>query len=209
MTAKQKIERKEMVEILKDAAFREEPVVLTPRGLAASFFCPIQSVNDDEVIVNSPIPPEMGPRVMQSPGFVLFCRSYKIETKALVPRGKSLVFAIPTESELTQDRADERVYLRRTDDNYVLIQHPYDKGTKFRRQIIDLSKGGFSFRARKITAFAQPGRQLSEIKIYVDGTLSATQKGKIVYVTRIIEPSGTSFFQVGVKFKEATNEAQS
>lgn len=208
MTVKQQIERHEMVALLKKAAARQDPVVLTPIGLSASFFCPIHSVSDDEVIVISPIPPELAHNVMQSPGFLLFCKPYKIEAKYLVPRGKSLAFAIPKEADLSQDRTDERVYLKRTDDNYVLIQHPYDKGTQVRRQLIDLSQGGFSFRAQQITPFTQPGRLLNEVKIFVDGSLSSTRKGKIVYVTRIIESSGSTFFQVGVKFKEVMNEAK-
>jgi hypothetical protein len=208
MTSRLKIGREEMIEILKVAASRDEPAVLTPKGLAASFFCPILSVSEEEVIVLSPIPPEMAEKVVSSPGFVLFCRSYKIEADKLSPKGKGLVFSIPREAELSQGRNDERVYAEGSNDNYILIKHPYDKGTEIKRQLIDTSKGGFSFRARKITSLIQTGRVLNGVRIFIDGSLVSTRNGKIVYVTRIIDSLGSSSFQVGVKFTESISEAR-
>lgn len=204
-----RIEKSEIQKILQESFEAEQPVVFSPSGVATSYFCLIKYLDETEVTIKNPFPPELVQAVLASEAFSLFCRSYRIEANALTPRGQDLVFHIPEEAVLGRERSDERFYYSDHDHAFVLISHPFDRNTIIKRKILDTSAGGLSFRARSINSFIQRGRSLPHLELYVRGTQISQLAGEIVYVTRIVDQSGDSFYQVGVRFTEEKNRGAS
>lgn len=202
------IERKEIARLLRESYEREEPLVFSPSGVAISFFCLIRELTDTEVLLQNPVHPELAHAVMQSEQFFVFCRSYRIEIQRFSPRGQDLVFEIPEKAYLSQERTKARTYYSEKDRAHVMISHPFDKDAEIRRKLIDTSEGGLSFRASKMTAFIQPGRTLPRLRLFVRGQLVSERSGNIVYVTRIVDPAGESYHQVGVQFADLPPAAE-
>jgi hypothetical protein len=196
------IGKAEILHLLQESYEREEPLVFSPSGVAISFFCLIREIEGDTVILQNPVKPAMAKDVMNSEQFFVFCRSYRIEALDFSPQGQDLSFRVPPAAHLSQERTKERTYYSEKDDAHIMIAHPFDKGTVIRRKLIDTSEGGLSFRARKMTSFIASGRTLPSLRMVVRGEDLGERSGTIVYVTRIVDPSGDSYHQVGVQFAD-------
>lgn len=195
-----KISRAEINDVARQARERDEPLVLSPHGLAVSFFCNVHEVSDEWITLRNPIPPEMIASVLQSTLFSLFIRSYSVSSARVSPFGTFLRFPVPDYAEQLQTRQEERVYFSGRERAIVEIQHPFDMATVLVRQVFDLSQGGMSFRARLQTPFIQPGRDLPSLKISIDGAPRGQHAGRVVYVKKIVDLLGKKYFQVGVQF---------
>jgi len=204
-----RIEKSEIQKILQESFEADQPVIFTPSGVATSYFCLIASLDESEVTIKNPFPPDLVKSVLASETFSLFCRSYRIEANKLTPRGQDLVFHIPDQAVLGQERSDERFYYSDHDDAFVLISHPFDRNTLIKRKILDTSAGGLSFRARSINSFIQRGRSLPRLQLFVRGNQISQRAGEIVYVTRIVDQSGDGFHQVGIRFTDEKTSGSS
>lgn len=198
--------REEIFDVALESLRREEPVVLSPMERGVSFFCMLSEVDPNWMTLRNPVPPEIIHSVLSAESFGLFCKAYWLQTDKLTPHGTFLRFALPETAVLGNARNAERVYFSPRDNAVVEIQHPFDPGTILRRRVFDLSEGGLSFRARIHTPFIQPGRLLPSCQVFIQGHAKVRHKGRVVYVKRIIDLGGQSYFQVGVQFSTLDEE---
>ena len=203
------VSREDIIEVMRMAREREEPLVLSPQNKGVSFFCTILDVNDESIVIKNPIPPEMAPSILAAPGYGLFCRNYLIQSSKLIPAGTHIRFPVPEFATINQARNQKRVSFSAKENAIVEIQHPFDPGTVLRRRVFDFSNGGMSFRARVSTPFVQPGRVLPLCRIFLQGLPYETRAGRVVYVKQIVDINGLDYFQVGVQFTDPDDEEDS
>lgn len=201
-------DKQEVIESLVEALNCEEPLILSPQDTPISMFCELTSVEDDFVLLRNPIPPLLAPYVMFASSYNLFCRSFWIKSRKLEPHGREVKFFLESFGNKDIQRTLARQTFSERDRAFVEIRHPFDKATTLRRRIFDLSAGGLSFRARRQTPFMQPPRFLPELRVFVNNEIVDTHAGHIVYVKQIIDETGESHFQVGVRFDETKESAE-
>ncbi len=196
----------EILQALRNAAERQESVILSPKEKPISLFSRIESVSEEYVAIQNSIPPIMAPYIMGAPAFQILLGSYWIGCEKFRVHGKELRLPVVDFGCVEMARASERVCFSENEDARVRIAHPFDSGAHLWRRVYDFSDGGMSFRSRLNTPFMQPGRVLPSLEFVVGGETRSQHSGQVVYVRHIIDISGDESFQVGVRFDSSEKQ---
>ena len=84
---------------------------------------------------------------------------------------------------------------------WVEIPIPYPKGATIKREIIDISSGGFAFKCPADSAYFLPGTPISSLKIYGKDREPFVSAGQIRHVTPVTGDGGEPYLKVGVQLQ--------
>ncbi len=84
---------------------------------------------------------------------------------------------------------------------WVEIPLPYPRGAKIKREIIDISSGGFAFKCPIDSAYFLPGTPISSLKIYGRDREPFVSAGQIRHVTPVTGGTGEPYLKVGVQLQ--------
>lgn len=188
---------------LNEARELAEPLVLSPHGLPISFFVLVDHIGENGIYLKNPIPHNLLPFVTTAKAFSIHCRNYRLESNRLTPSGNFILFKTPDGAQQGVTRQMSRVSYYNSDEAFVKLVHPFDTGTVLQRPLYDLSNEGVSFRARLMTPFIQPGREIPSCQILFKNKTIGESAGRIVYVKQIFDLQGQYFYQVGMHLNQS------
>ncbi len=185
------------------SAFKEKRVLtLSPEGKEISFLFQIKDLTEEKITIPNVFPLTLAKEMSEVESFSISFREYIFNHIILEPYGINLRFNFPSEILQIEERKEQRDYLKPEEDMIVEIQHPYDKKTILRREVIDVSLQGLSFRSPTISALMQPGRIFSSVQVFRRGERVATYQGQVMYYRKMVDFKG-QFYQIGLMLKEA------
>ncbi len=84
---------------------------------------------------------------------------------------------------------------------WVEIPVPYPKGATIKREIIDISSGGFAFKCPIDSAYFLPGTPISTLRIFGKNREPFVSAGQIRHVTPVVKDSEEPYLKIGVQLQ--------
>jgi ubiquinone/menaquinone biosynthesis C-methylase UbiE/esterase/lipase len=84
---------------------------------------------------------------------------------------------------------------------WVEIPLPYPRDAKVRREIMDISAGGFSFKCPTDASYFLPGTPISHLRIFSHNSEPFSTSGQIRHVSPFQAESGETYLKIGVQFQ--------
>jgi hypothetical protein len=189
--------------ILKECQKLRTPVYVASNGLDIAFQTLIHQIDAQTVTLENMVRPEFISRFATGSKFFLQCKMLRLQSSKVTPRGSYMVFHIEDNSLTEETRQAERFMFAPEEKVIAEILNPFDRATKLRRHVIDMSATGLSVRINSPTTPFQPGVRLPEIKVHIDGKLWTNCSADVVYNRKFMDLGGHLRVQVGLKIINA------
>ena len=190
----------ELVDRLKDLAFKGEHGYLSPSDYELTFETVMVEVSSDKIILKNTIPFQHIAQVTQSKDFTLQFGKDRFKAKNLTSDGIHLVMEMePLDAEETMRHEPREVP---SDDAKMVVKilNPFDGETELLKPVLDLSASGMSLRTRNESRLFSEGVHLPLLEITLNGKSHRKEKGTIVYVRPYLNIAHEKYCQVGIRF---------
>lgn len=196
----------EAQKLLIECQNKRIPVFVSSTGLNISFQTVIKRIEGQELILDNMVRPEYIRQFTSGENFFLQCKMLRLQSTAVGPQGSQMTFLIQDNSLLEETRQAERFMFAPEERVVAEIMNPYDRKTKVRRSVMDMSATGLSIRMNVASKLFEPNAKLPDLRVIIDGKPYTKASAEVVYNRKFMDLSGKLRVQVGIKFTGAPNE---
>ena len=189
-------------QLLQQAATENSLVYLSAPGLQVTFQLRLTEAKPTYLLLNNCIPAEHITSVMKARDLSLQVEMVRFRCVALGSDGLRLLFPLEDDAIIEETRQSERFSFSNEERVVCEVFNPFDGETRLTKTVMDLSANGLSLRTTFDSALFEPGVELPELKIIVDGEKYRSSSGRVVYKRRLINIDGKQRLQVGVQLDE-------
>ncbi len=192
--------------LLVDCLNKRIPVFVSSSGINIAFQTVIKRMEGNELFLENMVRPEYIRRFSAGDKFFLQCKMLRLQSTVVGPRGPLMSFLIQDNSVIEETRQSERFMFAPEERVVAELVNPYDKRTKVRRSVMDMSATGLSIRMNVASKLFEPGTKLPDIRVIIDGKPYTKASAEVVYSRRFMDLAGKLRVQVGIKFTGAPKE---
>jgi hypothetical protein len=195
-----KLDSKE-IGFLESLAKTKTRIVLSASKLDISFQTRILGVKKDSLRILNAVPLDLICSFMKSDEFTLITNQYRFNSKEISSDGVSMIFRINSLDEVAKTREAERLPFSKEDAVECELLNPYDKKTRIRFPVLDMSAGGVSLWVGRPSMLFHPDTIFEEVKIYIDRDVYNHAHGRVVYSRKTMDMMGSLGMQVGIAWQ--------
>lgn len=192
--------------LLIDCQIKRIPVFVSSSGLNIAFQTVIRRIEGQELILDNMVRPEFIRRFTNGEKFFLQCKMLRLQSTAVGPHGPMMSFLIQDNSLLEETRQSERFMFAPEERVVAEVINPFDKKTKVRRSVMDMSATGLSIRMNVPSKLFEPNAALPDLRVIIDGKPYTKASAEVVYNRQFMDLNGKLRVQVGIKFTGAPRE---
>lgn len=190
------------MELIRESVQRKTLVYLAVSGVKTVFQTQVHSIRSRFVVLHNSIPPEYISRVMEAKEFYLKIQSIRFVCDQLGTDGVHLLYPIDNMRLVEDNRNAKRFNFGAKDAAFLEVMNPLDHETLLRKNLLDMSSTGLSFRTPIESELYSPGQRFERMRIFMDGKLHSEASGQVVYQQSFLTKDGKSYCQVGFKFDQ-------
>lgn len=138
-----------------------------------------------------------------APLFVAFSsefNSYHFEAVLLAAEALQIRVQMPTTLFFSEKRSRSREPMRDQANLYLEIPLPYPPGKVIKKEIIDLSSTGLSFKALVEENYFLPGTPLGEVRVISKGKKISGESAEVRHITPLFETNASGLLKIGLEF---------
>ena len=196
----------EVQKLLVDCQNKRIPVFVSSSGLNIAFQTVIRRIEGQELILDNMVRPEFIRKFTSGDKFFLQCKMLRLQSTAVGPHGALMSFLIQDNSLLEETRQSERFMFAPEERVVAEVTNPFDRKTKVRRSVMDMSATGLSIRMNVPSKLFEPNAKLPDLRVIIDGKPYTKASAEVVYNRRFMDLNGKLRVQVGIKFTGAPRE---
>lgn len=188
------------MELIRESVQRKTLVYLAASGVKTVFQTQVHSIRSRFVVLHNSIPPEYISRVLEAKEFGLKIGSIRFACDSLDTDGVHLLYPIENMRLVEDNRNAKRFNFGARDSAYLEVVNPLDQETLLRKNLLDMSSTGLSFRTPIESELYAAGTRFEKMRIFMEGKLHSEASGQVVYQQSFLTKDGKSYCQVGFKF---------
>jgi SAM-dependent methyltransferase len=138
-----------------------------------------------------------------APVFMAFStefNSYHFEAVLLGAETLQIQVQMPATLFFSEKRSRSREPMEDQTNVYLEIPLPYPQGKVIKKEILDLSSAGVSFRALAEENYFLPGTPLGEVRVISKGKKISNESAEVRHITPLLETSSSGFLKIGLEF---------
>ncbi|RZA23953.1 MAG: hypothetical protein EOP10_11355 [Proteobacteria bacterium] len=190
------------MDLIRESVQRKTLVYFSANGVKTVFQTQVHSIRSRSVVLHNSIPPEYISRVMSSSEFYLKIQSIRFVCDQINTDGVHLLYPLDNMRLVDDNRNAKRFNFATKDTAFLEVVNPLDHETLLRKNLLDFSSTGLSFRTPIESELYTPGRRFEKMRIFMEGKLHSEASGQVVYQQSFLTKDGKSYCQVGFKFDE-------
>ncbi|MES2746689.1 MAG: PilZ domain-containing protein [Bdellovibrionota bacterium] len=190
------------MDLIRESVQRKTLVYFSANGVKTVFQTQVHSIRSRSVVLYNSIPPEYISRVTSSSEFYLKIQSIRFVCDQISTDGVHLLYPLDNMRLVDDNRNAKRFNFGTKDTAFLEVVNPLDHETLLRKNLLDFSSTGLSFRTPIESELYTPGRRFEKMRIFMEGKLHSEASGQVVYQQSFLTKDGKSYCQVGFKFDE-------
>jgi SAM-dependent methyltransferase len=197
-TDKSKIEA-----LFSKAASKQSPFTVVQEDKAQAVTCFLRNVSQQRLEFSCQDDYIKRNFSLECPVFVAFSsdfNSYHFESTLLETRSHCVLVQSPDSLFFSEKRSRARELVEDRADLYLEIPVPYPQGKTIKREVLDLSSTGISFRASAEESYFLPGTPLEEVRIVSDGRSLSRETAQVKHITPLFDMNTSAFLKIGLEF---------
>lgn len=196
----------EVQQLLAECQRNRIPVFVSSSGLNIAFQTVIKRIEGSELLLENMVRPEYIRQFSSGEKFFLQCKMLRLQSTVVGPQGPFMSFLTQDNSVIEETRQSERFMFAPEERVIAELMNPFDKKTKVRRTVMDMSATGLSLRMNVASKLFEPSVKLPDIRVIIDGKPYTKASAEVVYNRRFMDLSGKLRVQVGIKFTGSPKE---
>jgi hypothetical protein len=178
----------------------KSPVLFAATGLNVGFQSYIIKSSETEITIANTIPPEYITRLVAAKSFTMQLDMSLLSSQKIKSDGVNIVIPRDTLELISDHRRSTRRLLTTKNEAFIELINPIDNRTVLRKNLIDISEHGLSFRNLNNSLLFQAEQVLQKLTVKLKDKNLFYQGAKVVYNRRFFTAEGRSFYQVGLEF---------
>lgn len=187
---------------LNESAKSGGTAFLNSNSLPISFQTKILTHDENHIRLKNNVPYEYILQFNEGSLYELNTGIQKYSTEKVQSDGENIMFSIKDSQTVVETRNDSRTYFQSDDQVYCIIKNPYDKVTHIKKNLIDISNGGFGLTTDFDSKLFNPKTIIDECIIFTDHQKHIKCSCEVVYKKKYHSLLNKTSLQVGFKYLE-------